>query len=248
MLQNEVKSLLMSKTVWGALVSLAATALAAGRHVAISPADQSVIVDVIIQAIAASGALAAIWGRSVAVKKIGMVLLLILGGMLFNGGSAGAQTKRATVIPTPVSKPAALTQTQAKSNPLQVLQTFTVNDLQAALADAQAQTPPDQAAINCYTALIPLVQTGVANPLPQGLGAFQALQKARDAKALLANIQSPNGQLAALNIACAPLLMDVNNTLLQLGIVGGTVAATGGLGVTLPAFLGGILPFPLPGL
>lgn len=149
-------------------------------------------------------------------------------------------------VPVPPAKPAQISQTQAKSNPLMVLQTFTVTDLQAALADAQAQTPPDQAAVNCYSALIPLVQSGVSNPLPTGLGVFQLLQKGRDAKALLANIQSPSGPLAAINIACAPLLMDAQAVLIQLGIVGGTVAATGGLGLTLPAILPGLLPFALP--
>lgn len=137
-----------------------------------------------------------------------------------------------------------LTKTQALANPLGVLQTFSVSDLQAARADAQAQTPPDVAAANCYTALIPIVQAGVANPLPKGIGVFQALQKARDAKAALAAIQSPNGPLAALNIACAPLVLDVQNTLIQLGIVGGTVAATAG--VTLPLALPLPLPFPIP--
>lgn len=106
----------------------------------------------------------------------------------------------------------------ATANPLSVLQKFTTDDLQAALLDAQANK--DIAAVNCYTALIPLVQSGVANPLPKGLGAFQALQKARDLKAMLANLQSPNGPLASLNIACAPLVMDVQTTLIQLGVSG----------------------------
>jgi hypothetical protein len=126
------------------------------------------------------------------------------------------------------------------------LQTFTVADLQTALADAQAQTPPDTTSALCYTALIPIVEAGVNNPLPAGLGVFQALQKARDAKALLANIQSPNGPLAALNIACAPLVLDAQNTLIQLGIVGGTVAATGGLALPALPALPFALPFTLP--
>lgn len=177
--------------------------------------------------------------------KVIIAGFLLGAGLLLASPDAMAQGKRAAV-PVPPQKAAQITQTQAKSNPLVVLQTFTVTDLQAALADAQGQTPPDQAAVNCYTALIPLVQTGVANPLPTGLGAFQLLQKARDAKALLANIQSPSGPLSQINIACAPLVMDAQAVLIQLGIVGGTVAATGGLGLTLPAILPGLLPFPLP--
>jgi hypothetical protein len=167
---------------------------------------------------------------------------LLLVAFLLNGGPAHAQKRAAAAGP----KPGVLTQAQAKSDPLAVLQTFATADLQAALADAQAQTPPDQIAINCYVALIPLAQSGVSNPLPKGLGAFQLLQKARDAKALLANIQSPTGPLSQINAACAPLVLDAQNTLVQLGIVGGTIAATGGVGLTLPAFLPGLLPFPLP--
>ena len=133
-----------------------------------------------------------------------------------------------------------VTKTAALANPALVIQQFTVDDLNAALADATSNN--DQAAMACYTALLPVVTKGIANPLPSGLGAFQALQKARDAKALLASLQSPTGPLAALNMACAPLVLDVQNTLIQLGIITGAVAATGGVGLTLPI----ALPFPIP--
>lgn len=130
-----------------------------------------------------------------------------------------------------------ITKAQATANPLVVLQTFTETDLQAALADATANN--DTAAVNCYTALLPIVQSGVANPLPAGLGGFQLLQKARDAKTLLSNLQSPNGPLAKLNIACAPLIIDAQNTMIQLGIVGGGVIAVGATGgVALPGLQG----------
>lgn len=66
-----VKALLESKTVWGAVISIAASALAAGRHITISPADQSVLVNMLVDAVSAGGALYAIYGRSVAQKKIG---------------------------------------------------------------------------------------------------------------------------------------------------------------------------------
>lgn len=185
-----------------------------------------------------------------AVQSAVMMVALVLVAAAMSAGISKADTKRPLGL-RPIMGAApiattALTQTQAKSNPLSVLKTFTVNDLQAALDDANAQSPPDIAAANCYSALIPVIQSGIANPLPKGLGAFQALQKARDAKALLANIQSPNGPLAQLNIACAPLVMDAQAVLIQLGVVGGTVAATGGLGIALPAFLPGLLPFPIP--
>jgi hypothetical protein len=138
------------------------------------------------------------------------------------------------------SKP---TVVQAQQNPLIVLQRFTVADLQAALADAQAQTPPDTVAANCYTALIPFVQSQVENPLPSGAGAFQALQKARDAKAYLANIQSPTGPLAGLNTACAPLVLDVQNTLVTLGISIGVIANPVGAAATLSGLPAAVVAF-----
>ena len=133
-------------------------------------------------------------------------------------------------------KPGKPTVPQVQQNPLLVLQQFTVADLQAALKDAQSQTPPDTTAATCYGALIPFVQSQVQNPLPQGAGVFQALQKARDAKAYLANIQSPTGPLAGLNQACAPLVLDVQNTLLTLGISVGVIANP----ATAPATLAGL--------
>ena len=136
---------------------------------------------------------------------------------------------------------------EAQSNPLVVLQQFTVSDLQAALKDAQAQTPPDTTAAACYAALIPFVQSQAQNPLPAGAGVFQALQKARDAKAYLANIQSPTGPLAGLNQACAPLVLDVQNTLLTLGVSVGVIANPAAATATLaglPAAVASFLALP----
>lgn len=153
--------------------------------------------------------------------------------------------KRTLARRSAVTVSAKPTVTQVQQNPLIVVRQFTVADLQAALADAQSQSPPDTVAANCYAALIPFVQSQAQNPLPAGAGVFQALQKARDAKAYLANIQSPTGPLASLNIACAPLVLDVQNTLVTLGIsVGvianpaGAAAAASGLPAAVAAFLG----------
>ena len=150
------------------------------------------------------------------------------------------------------AKPAArqqLTTTQVQENPLLLLQNFTEADLQAALADATANN--DTAAVNCYTALLGIIKTGVANPLPAGPGLFQALQKARDAKALIANLNSPTGPLANLNNACAPLVLDAQNTLLGLGVGIGLVAspvapavAAASVPGALAAFLAA-LPIPI---
>lgn len=140
------------------------------------------------------------------------------------------------LLPHPAAaqpKAAKPTTAQAQANPILVLQQFTAGDLQAAIADAQAQTPPDTVAIACYQALLPLVQGGVANPLPASPGLFQAVQKTRDAQALLANLQSPTGPLAAVNTACAPLVVQAQTTLVQLGILAGAVAAKVGLSLPL---------------
>jgi hypothetical protein len=162
-----------------------------------------------------------------------------------------APVMAANRIAPPKSRPALAgtrpTVTQAQQNPLVVLQQFAVADLQAALADATAQTPPDTVAAACYTALIPFVQSQVQNPLPAGAGVFQALQKARDAKAYLANIQSPTGPLAGLNSACAPLVLDVQNTLVTLGISVGVIANPAGAAATLgglPAAVAAFLALP----
>ena len=149
--------------------------------------------------------------------------------------------------PVPRRFPAATagkpTVTQAQQNPLIVVRQFTIADLQAALADAQGQTPPDTVAVNCYTALIPFVQSQAQNPLPAGAGVFQALQKARDAKAYLSNIQSPTGPLANLNIACAPLVLDVQNTLVTLGVSVGVIANPAGAAATLTGLPAAVAAF-----
>lgn len=137
---------------------------------------------------------------------------------------SAARSSSAPATSAPASS-ARLTATQVQQNPLLLIKNFTISDLQAALSDANAQTPPDTAAAACYSALLSVVQSNVASPLPAGPGLFQALQKARDAKALIANLQSPTGPLSALNTACAPLVLDAQSTLLGLGVGVGLVAS-----------------------
>ncbi len=156
----------------------------------------------------------------------------------------------ANTIPAPKatgggSAPAGkITVTQAQQNPLLVIQQFTATDLQNALNDANAQTPPDTVAAACYTALLVVVGNPINNPLPNAPGAFLLYQKARDLQALLSNLQSPTGPLAPINTACAPLILSAENTLIQLGIIGGGVAAvasTGGLALPAMPLLGNLL-------
>jgi hypothetical protein len=59
--------------------------------------------------------------------------------------------------PAPIHGPVTPTPTPAPS-PINSLVQFTVSDLQAAAADAAAQTPPDTRHGKCWTALIPIAQ------------------------------------------------------------------------------------------
>lgn len=139
-----------------------------------------------------------------------------------------------------------LTTQQVTTNPLLLLQTFTTSDLQAALALANAQTPPDTTAANCYQALLTMLQNiNGPSTTPSGqVGAFYVFQQARDAKAFALNILSPTGPASTLNTACAPLVVDTENTLLMMGVAVGAVAnpvggaaAIGGLPAAVAAFL-----------
>lgn len=64
------KSFFASRTVWGALVAIAAQLLAfAGYSV---PADtQTAIVDIVLQLLGIGGAATALWGRLAATHRIG---------------------------------------------------------------------------------------------------------------------------------------------------------------------------------
>lgn len=172
-------------------------------------------------------------------KYLPIIALALLAGPV----GAAAQTKKPVYPALPpinfdplgiFSAPAAGTATPAATsltNAIGALQSFTVTDLQAAIADAQAQTPPDTVAITCYNALIPAVQANVNNPLPTKAGIFLAIQKARDfvdnGTAILASIQ--NGPL---NTACAPLVLSTSQTLLGLQAKG--IAAAGAIAVLVP--------------
>jgi hypothetical protein len=67
---NEFKALTQSKTFWGAVVALAASALTLA-HYTLTPADAAQAVDLLSGLAGAVGGLAAIYGRLVATKKIG---------------------------------------------------------------------------------------------------------------------------------------------------------------------------------
>jgi len=119
---------------------------------------------------------------------------------------------------------------------VQKIQTWTVQDLQAALADATAHG--DTVAMTCYPALITLVQNATTTgALPSAMpqGGFSAFQATRD----LANAaQGVPGTLKGLNVPCGPMALDAEETLMQLALqIGGPAAV---------AVIAPKLPIPLP--
>jgi hypothetical protein len=66
----DTKTLLSSKTVWGALVAILG-AILSYFGIDLSPADQGALVEQIGNGVTLVGALLAIWGRATATKQIG---------------------------------------------------------------------------------------------------------------------------------------------------------------------------------
>jgi hypothetical protein len=145
-------------------------------------------------------------------RRLAAAALLILAGC---GGTNPAGT---TANPASGATPATIQAT---------VQKLTVADLQAADADAKAHNDP--VASTCYEALIPLVQNQPPL-LPGGLpkGAVSTFQAARD----IANgVQSGPSVLKGLNVPCAPLVLDAENTLIQFGL---RIGGAAGIAVGLP--------------
>jgi hypothetical protein len=142
---------------------------------------------------------------------------LAAGALLILAGCGGTNPADTTSNPASGVTPATIQAT---------VQKLTVADLQAADADAKAHN--DTVAGTCYEALIPLVQSQ-ESLLPGALpkGAVSAFQAARD----IANgVQSGPSVLKGLNVPCAPLVLDAENTLIQLGLrIGGTAGIAAGL-------------------
>jgi hypothetical protein len=161
---------------------------------------------------------------------------------------AAAMAAFAAAAPAPAVPAGKVTADQVAKDPLAPLKLFYVSDLQAALDDANSQTPPDTVGAGCYMALMTVAQGDVADPLPKGLGVFQAAQKVRDGKAFVANLQSPTGPLAQIVPACAQWTLDGANMVALISAKLGLTIATGGGGGIVAGGLGGILPGVLPGL
>lgn len=110
-----------------------------------------------------------------------------------------------------------------KASGLDVLKQFAVTDLQAALDDANSQSPPDAIAATCYSALIPLVQSSqITITTPKGV--FSALQKGRDLVNTANQVRSNVGPVADAKNKCAAVILDTQNFLIQLGVLGAGAA------------------------
>jgi hypothetical protein len=140
-------------------------------------------------------------------------------------------------------------------DPLTFLRQFSYTDLNNALTDANAQTPPNKTSASCWAYLLTLVpapapaasstgtnptatpstdpstSTAATSLLPTTPGIASAIQKALDDQQLLVTWLSPGGGLEQLNLACAPLVNMVNARLLT----GGTVTAAAAAALTNPA-------------
>ncbi len=179
-------------------------------------------------------------------KVVGALLISFVVMQLFAPPHAAAAVRHrhhavASTVPVPAADPRPLydatqppagkqlTSQQVEQNPLILLQNIATSDLTAALADAQAQTPPDAVAAQCYQALLNL-KNNPAFALPSGqvVGAFTAIQKGRDLKTQLANLASPTGPLANLNAACAAWTQDNVATLIAIGGAVGLIANPAG--------------------
>ena len=110
----------------------------------------------------------------------------------------------------------------AISNPIAGVQNFTIQDLQNALADANAQVPPDTRHGQCWAALIPFVQ-GI-NPngiLPKSAGLAQVIQKGFDLQVTLGKPLFPDNVVQA----CSLVVSDLNSSFVKLAGAVGLVAA-----------------------
>lgn len=141
------------------------------------------------------------------------ITLLLIGALLTMPALAQPAT-----APVPKTKPAAAAPTR---DPQSVLKAFVIGDIQAALDDATANN--DQTAMDCWNAMLPAVQNA-QSPLPAKLGAFLALQKARDAVRGVDMFKAGVGPLADLKNKCASVVIDMNTFLVRVGVLSGGAA------------------------
>jgi hypothetical protein len=145
-------------------------------------------------------------------------------------GCAGQTPQVSVQSPVVVTSGATAAAPAAPQSQLAQLQAFTLADLKAANADALAQTPPDVTSSQCYTFLINFIPTLPTSQQGQTVGAVMAFQKVRDLKN---GVTNSGGALKSLNLACAPLVIDVQTTVNLLAVQLGGTAAGASVGVPL---------------
>lgn len=100
-------------------------------------------------------------------------------------------------------------------DPFETISKFAITDLEVALRDAKSHN--DTLAANCYSALIPVVENFGNRPEHEPIaGGFSGFQRARN---LFAARQT--GLPDTVRVACAPLVLDAQRTVLRLGIIAG---------------------------
>ena len=151
--------------------------------------------------------------QAVPVKvAIAFLAVLLVASFAFNGRAYAAPLKLHPRGCWPASA-CNVTPHPAPVSPITSIQAFTLADLQAALADANAQSPPDTRHGACWSALIPIVQANIPNPFPAGLGLAQLVQKTFDDQTLLFGHQAWKDTIAQ---ACALTVLDLNSNLATL--------------------------------
>jgi len=107
----------------------------------------------------------------------------------------------------------------AAADPIQHIQQITVADLQNALADANAQTPPDTRHAACWSALISFLQNYQApSLLPNKLGLALLIQKGFDLQQAAGKPLIPDAVITACALTVADLKLDMAKLAGLLGV------------------------------
>lgn len=180
-------------------------------------------------------------------KIAALIAMVLFGGVSLSacGVQQNIDNAKASAAVTTTSPTGVVT---TSVDPVKVLQNFTVNDLVVAQGMA-AQATDDEASVraNCYAALIPFVQqlklqipgvttSGVASGFEQ-----------------LAELNSQvNGGIKklipkAVHVACAPVVLDAQQTILSIAVKLGGAIALPGIGGAIPGILQKLpLPISIP--
>jgi hypothetical protein len=228
---DAIKSLVESKTFWGAIVGLGGAALTL-QHFTLTPADAEQAVDCLSTIAGAAGTLFAIYGRVVASKRIGPLLpdrlpsgvgglMLAIGAaaaLAMGGGEASAQTQRQRPVLTgnPVKDIEAAAQragakvTADMTSIAKKLEAMLNTDEAVALATAVPGVQ-DTVGAACWASFGNLSAVMKAHPLPLTLNAPADIQALR-------LVQIALNQVCA-NPNCGQVWTDAQNSVQALSLV-----------------------------